>query len=357
MIGRNESIVKKKLFVFIAAFLVSLSVLASVVTAETGDTSANRAGMISSLMDLIKSANKTEPALPTASPLPTEAPQETAPPKDDNIYIKVYFHREGVIKSIALDEYIQGVLYGEVPETYHAEALKAQAIAARSYTVYRINHYASHDNGADVCTDYTHCQAWTAAENGIYPDSIRSAVAETRHMIGTYEGKCINALYFSNSGGYTEAIENVWGGAPYPYLTSVESPGEAGNYDFCNVKYFTAEEFVSKICAYSGITECNEDDAVSNISKIKRSESGRVLSAEIAGTTFTGQQLRAMFGTLSANIYFKRVNEDAVAVVSLGYGHGVGMSQCGAQAMAESGADCETILKHYYKGIELEQYA
>ena len=100
MIGRNESIVKKKLFVFIAAFLVSLSVLASVVTAETGDTSANRAGMISSLMDLIKSANKTETTPPPASPLPTEAPQEVAPPKDDNIYIKVYFHREGVVKSI-----------------------------------------------------------------------------------------------------------------------------------------------------------------------------------------------------------------------------------------------------------------
>lgn len=143
---------------------------------------------------------------------------------DDNIYIKVYFHREGVVKEMALDEYIMGVLYGEVPETYHPEALKAQAVAARSYTLYRIQNQISHDNGADICTDYTHCQAWTQAEGeGSYPASIVSAVEETHNMIATYDGQCINALYFSNSGGYTESVENVWGGAPYPYLVSVEA--------------------------------------------------------------------------------------------------------------------------------------
>lgn len=360
MIRRNESIGTKKLIAFISAFIVTFSVSFYTVTAETGDTSTFRAGMINNLIDLIKNANKPESGA-QADPEPEQgAPEESDLPseeeKDDNIYIKVYFHREGVVKDMALDDYIMGVLYGEVPETYHSEALKAQAVAARSYTLYRINNQISHDNGADVCTDYTHCQAWTQAENGgEYPESIVTAVKETHNIIGTYNGECINALYFSNSGGYTESIENVWGGAPYPYLVSVESPGEAGNYDYCNVKYYTPDEFVETMYAYSEELECSADDAAGNITQIKRAATGRILTANISGKTFTGQQLRAMFGTLSSNIQFEKLSGGAVAVVSIGYGHGVGMSQCGAQAMAQNGADYETILKHYYTGIDLEK--
>lgn len=370
MIRRNESIGRKKWIAFISAFLVAISVSVFSVTAETNDAAKNRAGMINNLMNFIRNAEappsdelqaqEPDPS-PEDEPAVTPGPEEGAPgeddetPKDDNIYIKVYFHREGVVKSVALDDYIMGVIYGEVPETYNIEALKAQAVAARSYTMYRISNNISHENGADVCTDYTHCQAWTEADSEGYPEPIIQAVQETHNIVGTYDGKCINALYFSNSGGYTEAVENVWGGAPFPYLVSVESPGEAGNYDFCSVKYFTPDGFVDAICSYSEDMECSADDAVSNITQIQRSESGRIISAKISGKMFTGQQLRAMFGTLSSNIHFEKLQGGAVAVVSIGYGHGVGMSQCGAQAMAESGADYETILKHYYIGIELEK--
>ena len=357
MIRRNETFGKKKLMAFITAFFVTISVYT--VTAESGNKSEFRAGMINNLIDLIKKSNKEE--IETQTPPAEETPypnmeESNKPIKDDNIYINVYFHREGVVKEMNLDDYIMGVLYGEVPETYHKEALKAQAIAARSYTIYRINNHITHENGADVCTDYTHCQAWTEAENGgDYPDSIASAVKETHNIIGTYNNECINALYFSNSGGYTESIENVWGGAPYPYLVSVESPGEAENYDYCSVKYYTPEDFVETMYAYSEELECSTDDASANIVQIKRAATGRILSANIGGKTFTGQQLRAMFGTLSSNIHFEKLSNGAIAVVSIGYGHGVGMSQCGAEAMAKNGADYETILKHYYTGINLEK--
>ena len=356
MIRRNESIGKKKWMAFLTAFAITLSVSVYTVTAESGEKSTIRAGMISNMLDLIKNSNKEATFTPepeqSAAPAPAPVEEET----DDNIYIKVYFHREGVVKEMALDEYIMGVLYGEVPETYHPEALKAQAVAARSYTLYRIQIQNSHDNGADICTDYTHCQAWTQAEGeGSYPASIVSAVEETHNMIATYDGQCINALYFSNSGGYTESVENVWGGAPYPYLVSVESPGEAGNYDYCSVKYYTPGDFVDAIYAYSEELECSADDAAGNITQIKRAPTGRILSANIGGQTFTGQQIRAMFGTLSSNIYFEELSDGAVAVVAIGYGHGVGMSQCGAEAMAQNGSDYETILKHYYTGIELEK--
>ena len=205
MIRRNETFGKKKLMAFITAFFVTISVYT--VTAESGNKSEFRAGMINNLIDLIKKSNKEE--IETQTPPAEETPypnmeESNKPIKDDNIYINVYFHREGVVKEMNLDDYIMGVLYGEVPETYHKEALKAQAIAARSYTIYRINNHITHENGADVCTDYTHCQAWTEAENGgDYPDSIASAVKETHNIIGTYKNDCIIALYFSNSVGYT----------------------------------------------------------------------------------------------------------------------------------------------------------
>ena len=359
MLRRNESIGRKKSTVFIASFIIMMSVSVYTVTAESGETSANRAGMINNMMSFIKNAGKTEAEVtpaPAATPAPSPAEPQLETPKDDNIYINVYFHREGVVKTMTLDNYIMGVLYGEVPDTYHAEALKAQAVAARSYTMYRIYNNISHTNGADICTDYTHCQAWTEAENGgSYPESIVSAVQETHNMVAMYDGMCINALYFSNSGGYTESIENVWGGAPYPYLVSVESPGEAGNYDFCSVKYFTPDNFVAAITAYSSEIECSADDAAGNVTHIQRSESGRIISAEIGGKTFTGQQIRAMFGTLSSNLHFEKQPGGAVAVVAIGYGHGVGMSQCGAEAMAQSGSNYETILKHYYTGINIEK--
>lgn len=302
--------------------------------------SVNAANMISGLMEYIKNSNN-----PSSS-------------TSDNIYdtsIKVYFHEEKSIREMDLDDYITGVLYGEVPSSYSPEALKAQAIAARSYTVYKITNGITHENGADVCTDYTHCQAWRSCEkDSDYPKSLKNAVKETQNTIITYSGECINALYFSNSGGMTESVENVWGGSPLPYLKSVSSPGESEFPDYCQVKNYTLYDFAAKIKNYSTGIDCDEDSGISNIQNIKRSPSGRILSAEIGGKTFTGLQIRAMFSLRSSNIYFKE-NDQTISVVALGYGHGVGMSQCGAQAMAKSGANCKEILKHYYPETELCQ--
>lgn len=331
---------KRKVFIFVfaAAFICNLCII----NAKTNDRTGIRAGMISNLFDFIKGATKKD------------APEEPSIPEDDEtFYINVYFHKEGVIRRMALDDYLKGVLYGEVPESYHKEALKAQAVAARSYALYRIRNGISHENGADICTDYTHCQAWAASDSGKYPDSISSAVDDTSDIISTYNGKCINAMYFSNSGGYTESIGNVWDGSDTPYLTSVQSPGESDNYDFCSVKYYTSHEFAARIKEYDNTLPVDEDDAFWKITDIQRTPTGRIISAKIYDKTFTGQQIRSMFGTLSSNIHFEKISDDAVVIVSLGYGHGVGMSQCGAQAMALQGYNFEDILKHYYTGTEL----
>ena len=338
MIKKLNSLKFKKTFALCLALVCSIAIGSFCVSAafeknKNANKTENAANMISGLFDYIKKSS--EPKGKTS--------------------IKVYFHNEDIVKEMKLDDYILGVVYAEVPESYSIEALKAQAIAARSYTIYKINNGITHENGADVCTDYTHCQAWSAGEKGsVYPEQITKAVNETRNTIITYDDECINALYFSNSGGMTESAENVWDGSPYPYLKSVSSPGESEFSDFCQAKNFTFYQFIQAIENYCEDTICDIDIGISNIQNIKRSPSGRILSAEIGGKIFTGLQIRSMFSLRSSNIYFTQT-DSGITVVALGYGHGVGMSQCGAQAMSKSGANHKEILQHYYPGTELCQ--
>lgn len=347
MVKNYDSLkIKKALTLSLSLFCsITIAMQGYVVSAKSPTFKAPQkthiaANMISGLFDFIKQSN-----------------ENNYPETSSSKTIKVYFHKEGYIKEMSLEEYITGVLYGEVPSYYSAEALKAQAVAARSYTLYKINNGISHENGADICTDYSHCQAWTESDNGsLYPDSIVQAVEATKNVICTYNGECINALYFSNSGGATESIENVWGGSPIAYLKSVYSPGEADFYDYCQVKNFTVWEFIGAIQSYNSNCITDSEIGTGNIQNIQRSPSGRIITAEIGGITFTGLQVRAMFGLRSSNIHFNQ-NGEIISVVALGYGHGVGMSQSGAEAMAKNGATYEEILKHYYSDIELSSIA
>ncbi|MBE7058978.1 MAG: stage II sporulation protein D [Ruminococcaceae bacterium] len=346
MIKKLNSLNFKKTTALCLALICSVSVGSFCVSAaaekvNSTKKTANAANMISGLLEYIKNSN--------------ESKSDSSASNTYDTSIKIYFHKEEIVKEMELDEYISGVVYAEVPESYSIEALKAQAIAARSYTLYKIKNGITHPNGADVCTDYTHCQAWNPREkDSDYPESIKKAVKETQNTIITYDGECINALYFSNSAGMTESAENVWEGSSYPYLKSVYSPGESEFPDFCQVKNFTFYEFLQSIENYSEDITCDADAGVSNIQNIKRSPSGRILSAEIGGKIFTGLQIRAMFSLRSSNIYFTQ-NDSGISIVALGYGHGVGMSQCGAQAMAKTGSNYIEILKHYYPGTELCQ--
>ena len=338
----NSQKIKKALtfslsvFCSIAIAIQGYFVYAKNPTLEMQHKTLKAANMISELFKFIKQSN-----------------EKNYPEVSSQKIIKVYLHKEGYIKEMSLEEYITGVLYGEVPSYYSAEALKAQAVAARSYTLYKINNGIFHENGADICTDYSHCQAWTPCEKGSrYPDSIVQAVEDTQNIICTYNGECINALYFSNSGGATESIENVWGGKPLPYLKSVYSPGEAEFYDYCQVKTYSQYDFAGAINASNSGVFADSEIGIENIQNIQRSPSGRIISVEIDGITFTGLQIRAIFGLRSSNIHFNQ-NGDIISIVALGYGHGVGMSQCGAEIMAQNGATYEEILKHYYTDIKL----
>ncbi len=288
----------------------------------------------------------------------------------EDIQIKVYFKSTNETKTISLEEYVKGVIVGEMPLYFDEEALKAQAVAARTYTLYRMQHGGAnaeaHKDGAVVCTDSGHCQAWRDPQSiftsygkekaEIYYAKLCKAVEETRRIVVTYEDNLINALYFDNSGGWTECVQNVWGGKALAYLQSVPSGGEAESASFCTLKYFRPADFVSKLKAEDGRFQASADNVFDSIQNIVRNESGRLQTVSIGGVTFEGTTLRKVLNLRSTNMLFQELEDGTILLVTFGFGHGVGMSQWGAQAMAQDGASYEEILKHYYTGVTVELY-
>jgi len=288
--------------------------------------------------------------------------------------IKVYIADEDKTVDIDFEKYIKGVVAAEMPLYFDLEALKAQAIAARTYTICKLSAYYDGDNqthkdGARICTDYRHCQAWRDPDSIVkafgegekekaegYVAKLNQAVDETARVIITYEGNPINALYHSNSGGWTENSEDVWPGYVEPYLRSVPSFGEEDNSEFCKIQYFTTEEFVQKFKAHSEDFSGEPESVFQSIVVLDRTPSGRINTIKIADKTYPGTDVRTILDVLSTNLIFRQNDDGRIEVISFGYGHGVGMSQYGAASMAKKGQTCEQILKYYYTNILLSYY-
>lgn len=278
---------------------------------------------------------------PTATPTPTPTP--TPEPEDDNkTTILVYFHEEGVAKKMDIETYVLGVLAAEMSDDYDLDALKAQAIAIRTQCYYSLENKKKHEFNADICTNSAHCQSFSLED---YSDKYIKAVESTMGRVMKYNGEVISANYFCCSSGYTENASDVWGGSDKPYLQSVISPGEE-KFDYYYKKYeFTQERFAKRL----GV----KGAAFENITDIKRSAGGGILSVTINGKEFSGRDLREELGIRASAAYFSQGEDGNIIVEVYGYGHGVGMSQCGAQVMAENGASYKEILNHYYTDIKI----
>ena len=245
----------------------------------------------------------------------------------------------GVV-SLKLENYIACVVQGELPADFEPEAMKAQAVVARTYTCNRQQN-PKHEN-ADVCTDSACCQACVSLEDDVIFDRVKDAVAQTEGQVLTYQGDIIEATYFSCSGGKTEDAKAVWG-SDVPYLQSVESPGEEMAPRYTDTVRFSVQEFRS----------CLEiADGPIKIENIRYTEGGGVLDLSVNGKTFSGTQLRKLL-KLRSTAFVITVMGDSVTVTTKGFGHRVGMSQYGAEAMALQGKTYQEILSHYYVGTEL----
>ncbi len=276
---------------------------------------------------------------------------------DDQADIQVYNHQTGETMTLSMDVYLQGVVRGEMQGDYPIEALKAQAVAARTYVYYMKNANVHHNGGACVCTNHDCCQAWMPVDpEWVYYERVREAVEKTRGVVVTYEGVPIKAMYFSSSGGHTEDYAAVWNDLSYAYLQGVPSLNEQA-YNFTDdifVQEFSPWTIVSQLKNNGYSIQCDSARLLENITNICRSETGRVLSLDIDGVTISGTDFRKCMGLRSTNFYFQQMSGGGVGIVTLGFGHGVGMSQCGAAALAGEGYDYGKILKYYYTGVEVE---
>lgn len=275
--------------------------------------------------------------------------------------IKLLHADTGEIEELPLDTYLLGVVSAEMPANFEQEALNAQALVARTYTIYSIVHNQGKHGDADICDDSNCCQAWISKEDRMARweedqrdanwRKIETAVNTTAGKIITYDGEVIDAFFHSNSGGATEAPVNVWGGTNYPYLQSVETAGEDAYSQYSSEATFTKEEFNNKILAkHSDFTiDYTKEDA---IKILEYTESGRIKTIKIGNLNLSGVEVRTLLGLKSAN-FTVNIDGDNIKFEVTGYGHGVGMSQTGADSMAKSGSNYEEIVKHFYTGVEI----
>ena len=261
---------------------------------------------------------------------------------------------DGKAQEMPLETYVEGVAAAEIPDDFPIEAIRAQAVAARTYAVYKQSRGrpAEHPD-ADVCDDYSHCAAYQPAAVQTFGGSyaqVRKAVRDTAGQILTYEGAPIAAVFHCVSGPKTEAAADVWG-EDIPYLQSVASPGGTQYPGYESAVTLTADEFREKTA--QALPSADVSGAPDRwFAASVRSAAGGVKTVKLGGVTVAGTAVRALFGLQSTN-FTVTTTEDSITFHTIGYGHGVGLSQYGAKYMAEQGSDYTEILAHYYPNTEL----
>ena len=288
-----------------------------------------------------------------------EPPMQSAslPVGNTSSFVLCFDSNTGENVEMDLEYYVLGALLSEMPTSYENEALKAQAIACRTYTVYKIMSGTDHPSGADICTSYAHCQAFCP------PDSVsetrynraKAAVDATHGEIMLYDSQPILAVFHASSDKKTRSSAEVWGGT-LSYLTSVDT-AECYNTGMSIKKeyVFPLSEFAERVRKKLSIDSTVDDLSLFLCAKTEYLPSGRVSSVSFGEKSMTGSEFAALF-ELRSTAFEMTVCDGNVSVVCGGYGHGVGMSQYGAQDMAQKGKNCYEILSHYYSGISFGRW-
>jgi len=281
--------------------------------------------------------------------------------------IKVYIVKDKKIMEMFLEEYVRGVVAAEMPAGFSLEAIKAQAVASRTYALAHMAKYGdqkcTQGQGADIC-DTVHCQAymskderlnsWPEKTKGELWNKITQAVISTEQEVLTFNGKLVLApYYFSTSSGRTENAIDIFN-LDMPYLRSVQSNGEETSKKFTSIKKITYAELAMKLNISYPKTGLTTAKIKSQIKILDRYEGGSVKNIKIGGLTITGVKFRSLFGLNSDNFTLEFSSKN-VSVACKGYGHGVGMSQFGANAMGNIGKLYSEILTHYYKNVKVEK--
>ena len=245
--------------------------------------------------------------------------------------IRLLHTKTNEVEEVNLDEYLCNVVSAEMPANYEIESLKAQAIVARTYTIYQIKNNPGKHGNANICDSHLCCQAWISKEDRFnkwdnnvendYWNKIQTAVNETKGKIITYENEPINAFFHSNSGGMTEMPVNVWGGSGYPYLQAVSTSGEEEYSQYSSEVELTKEEVLNKI------QETHPEIIIDYLAEkpieiLEYTESGRIRTIRFGNVNLSGVEARKIFGLRSSNFTIE-ILENTIKFKVIGYGHGV----------------------------------
>ena len=284
--------------------------------------------------------------------------QPPRPEEPQGYTVTLYRHETNTTQTLPLREYLWGVLAGEMPASYPEEALKAQAVASYSYLLHRKATIESHPasdfgHSGDVCDNPDHCKAYLSPAEASFrwgeewlqtsQEKLQNAVDGVLGQALLYEGQPANTVFHAISGGKTEDAADVWG-AEIPYLQSVDSYWDADAKGFNSQVVLPLEEFKEKLEQ----TDCTPG-------AITLTKGGSVATMVLGNRSFSGRELRTLFGLRSTRFTLSITEEEAIFQVS-GYGHQVGMSQHGASVLAQSGYTYREILAYYYPGTELKEY-
>ncbi|MCK6259182.1 stage II sporulation protein D [Fictibacillus sp. KIGAM418] len=288
---------------------------------------------------------------------PKEIKRAAIPSLASTLAVPVYRTAEKKVEKVALEEYVKGVVASEMPADFKLEALKAQALTARTY-IARLLDSAQGGNlpGGAAVTDSILHQVYKNDDElkklwgDEYPEKMKKitkAVAETKGKILTYDGKPIFASFFSTSNGYTENSEDYWG-TKYPYLKSVKSPWDQNTPKFVQKQEISLLDVEKRL----GVV-IQKDGEVGTITE--KTAGNRIARITIDGKSFRGKEIREKLGLRSADFTLTKKKQEVIAVTR-GFGHGVGMSQYGANGMAKAGKNYKQIVKYYYKGVAISEY-
>ena len=265
--------------------------------------------------------------------------------------VNVLFDSESV--TMDLEKYILGVILAEIPADFELEAIKAQAVAARTYACKTMDAVVKHPKGS-ICVDPGCCQGYLGADAYLQKMGsaehilrVQKAVSETTHQVITYDGELIEATFFSCSGGFTEDAKSVWG-TDYPYLMAKESPGEEAAFCFSSTVSLDADTL-------ENILDVQLDESSENwFQNWVYTAGGGVYSVDVGDKSFYGTELRQKLN-LRSTIFTAEIIDNEILLTTKGYGHRVGLSQYGANAQAQNGKDYAEILSYYYDGVKLQR--
>ena len=288
--------------------------------------------------------------------------------EDNNIkdVIKVKITSTDEILELSVSDYLKGVVPSEMPPEYDIEALKAQAIVARTYLYNKLGTNAHKDS--DICDSPSHCQAFYTKEKILqiwekskgydkqtrdkYMAKIEEAVESTQNIVVTFKGKYIKAYFHACSGGKTENVHNIWGKQDISYLVSVESKGEEAYRNYTSKVSLTISKLQEKLNNDETLKCSIVEDGGDIVEILSYTDTGRVDKVKIGGIVYTAEKLRILLGLKSTNFTVEYKEGNVVFLVT-GYGHGVGMSQVGANYYASQGYTFDRIITHYYTGVDV----